>query len=229
MRQLVLDLIAPPAPTLAGFVAGRNAELLAAFRLLEAGQSADRFYYVWGDRGAGKSHLLRGLAADRGAYLSVKPDLRIEPLLADVPLLAIDDVDQLGEQGAIDLFNVYNRIREGRGVLVATGPCPPAQLSLRPDLLTRLAWGLVFQIHPLTDDEKIAALGAHASARGFRLAPDVGQYLLNHWRRDMASLYAALELLDRYSLETKRPITVPLLREAINVSPRSQADKGKGR
>ena len=132
-------------------------------------------------------------------------------------MLAIDNVDQLGEAGAIDLFNVYNQMRDGSGVLLASGPCPPARLKLRPDLVTRLAWGLVFQVHPLTDGEKIVALQSHATARGFSLSRETGQYLLTHWRRDMASLFAALDALDRYSLETKRPITVPLVREAIGL------------
>jgi DnaA family protein len=55
----------------------------------------------------------------------------------------------------------------------------------------------------------------HATARGFPLAEEVTSYLLNHSRRDMGSLMAALDSLDRYSLETGRPITVPLLKAAL--------------
>jgi DnaA family protein len=82
-------------------------------------------------------------------------------------------------------------------------------------VVTRLGWGLVFQVHGLSDEEKIEALQSHAAARGFELAPGVANYLLRHWRRDLPSLLAALEALDRYSLETKRPVTVPLLRELL--------------
>ena len=215
MQQLILDLIAPPAPTLAGFVLGENAELLAALGELAAGRSKERFFYVWGDRGAGKSHLLRALSNNGGMYLNAAPALRIDSIPATSPLIAIDNVDQLGEAGAIDLFNVYNRMRDGGGALLASGPCPPAQLKLRPDLVTRLAWGLVFQVHALTDEEKITALHTHAAARGFAFSREAGEYLLTHWRRDMASLFSALDALDRHSLETKRPITLPLLREVL--------------
>jgi len=38
-------------------------------------------------------------------------------------------------------------------------------------------------------------------------------YLLSHFQRDMVSLSSMLDSLDQYSLETKRPITLPLLRE----------------
>ena len=60
-----------------------------------------------------------------------------------------------------------------------------------------------------------AALAAHARSRGFALADEVSAYLLNHARRDMGSLIAALDSLDRYSLETGRAITVPLLKAAL--------------
>ena len=44
---------------------------------------------------------------------------------------------------------------------------------------------------------------------------EVSAYLLTHARRDMGSLIAALDSLDRYSLETGRPVTVPLLKAAL--------------
>jgi DnaA family protein len=88
---------------------------------------------------------------------------------------------------------------------------------MRPDVVTRLGWGLVYQVHGLSDDEKVQALHSHAASRGFRLGTGVAEYLLRHWRRDLPSLLGALDTLDRYSLETKRPITVPLLRETLRL------------
>ena len=87
-------------------------------------------------------------------------------------------------------------------------------MPIRRDLATRLATGLTYRVLPLTDAEKRAALAAHAAARGFALSDEVAAYLLTHARRDMGSLMAALDALDRYSLETGRPITVPLLKAA---------------
>jgi len=80
-------------------------------------------------------------------------------------------------------------------------------------LRTRMGWGLVYQIHGLTDDEKLATLTQMAEARGLTLSPGVLPYLLSHFQRDMVSLSSMLDSLDQYSLETKRPITLPLLRE----------------
>ena len=91
--------------------------------------------------------------------------------------------------------------------------CPGARSQ--PGGATRLATGLTYRVAPLTDAEKHSALKAHARVRGFRMGEDVTSYLLTHARRDMGSLMAALDALDRYSLETGRPITVPLLKSAI--------------
>jgi DnaA family protein len=78
-----------------------------------------------------------------------------------------------------------------------------------------LGWGLIYQLHGLTDDEKIAALNRAAHARGMSLSPGVLPYLITHFRRDMRFLSAMLDELDRYSLETQRPITLPLLRSLL--------------
>ena len=93
-----------------------------------------------------------------------------------------------------------------------------SELELREDLVTRLAWGLVYQLHALTDEEKARALAERATSRGFRLRREVADFLLTRARRDLPSLLAMLDALDRYSLETKRPITVPLARELLSAA-----------
>ena len=89
----------------------------------------------------------------------------------------------------------------------------PAGLAVREDLRTRLGWGLVYEISPLVDDEKPAALSAYARRRGFAVPDEVIRYLLGHARRDMPTLLGALAALDRHSLALRRPVTLSLLRE----------------
>ena len=76
-------------------------------------------------------------------------------------------------------------------------------------------WGLIYQVHGLSDEEKIAALSQAAQARGLTLSPAVLPYLLSHFQRDMRSLSSMLDALDQYSLETQRPVTLPLLRDLL--------------
>jgi DnaA family protein len=219
MKQLLLEISSGFTPTLDNFVAGRNAEVLQALSESAAGAQPERFIYLWGEPSGGKTHLLHAFvkAVSRRGLKSVyvQCGAALPDDLEGCDAVALDDVDRLDGEGQIALFNLYNRLREGRGRLLTSGPCAPAQLPMRPDVVTRLGWGLVYQIHGLSDDEKVQALHAHAASRGFRLGAGVAEYLLRHWRRDLPSLLGALDTLDRYSLETKRPITVPLLRETL--------------
>jgi DnaA family protein len=201
MRQLLLDFTQAPAPTFANFVHGGNAELLHALEAAVRGASPERVMYVWGESGSGKTHLAQ--AFENAVRERGRPGVRV-----------IDGVERLTEAGQVALFNDFNE-RAFEFLLVTAGAAP-REVAIRRDLSTRLATGLTYRVLPLTDAEKRAALAAHAQARGFALSEDVSSYLLTHARRDMRSLIAALDTLDRFSLETGRPITVPLLKAAIS-------------
>jgi DnaA family protein len=220
MRQLALEITAPAPPTLDSFVTGRNGELVERLRLLAKG-GPERFIYLWGVPGSGRSHLLRGAVhAMREAGLvvvqvSCAPEAGMPAEVDRSDCVVLDDVDRLDPAGQVAAFHLYNRLRERRGALLASGAAPPAQLALREDLATRLGWGLVYQVIALTDEEKGCALDQRAEALGFRLPPEVRLLLLTRARRDIASLIAMVDALDRCSLELKRPVTVALARELL--------------
>ena len=193
MRQLALKISPPPHPTLDNFVEGANAELLAQLRDFVSGVLPDNILYIWGEAGSGKSHLLRACAG----------------------LHAVDDVEKLDEPSQTALFNAMNEARQSGGKVLAAGNAPPPLLPLREDLKSRLAWGLVYHVKPLTDDERATYLRAEAWRRGMRVPDEVIGYLLTHVRRDLPTLLAILDELDRTSLELKRPVTLPLVREAL--------------
>jgi DnaA family protein len=221
MKQLALDIAAPALPTLDNFVVGDNAELVQRLRLLAAGGAPERFIYLWGPPGCGRSHLLRGVVAalrDAGAaaaYVGCAPGTALPDPAGQADCVALDDVDRLDADAQIAAFYLYNALRERRGARVASGAAPPVQLTLRGDLVTRLAWGLVYQVTALTDEDKGRALDQRASARGFRLRPEVREFLLTRAPRDIASLLGMVDALDRHSLETKRPVTVPMVKELL--------------
>jgi DnaA family protein len=212
MRQLLLDFTRAPAPTFANFVPGGNAEAAHALEAAARGEGTERVIYIWGESGAGKSHLLRAFAEACGGDARYVAGGDFADADAN-GILALDDVERLSDERQVALFNAFNEGAFAR--LVVAASAAPRDVRLRRDLATRLATGLTYRVLPLTDEEKRAALAAHARARGFALAEEVGAYLLTHARRDMGSLMAALDSLDRYSLETGRPITVPLLKAAL--------------
>ncbi|MFZ3017343.1 MAG: DnaA regulatory inactivator Hda [Gallionella sp.] len=211
MSQLVLDISPGNTPTLETFVAGSNLELLSALRHALAGGS-ERSIYLWGDEGSGKSHLLQACANAAQSVRAVYARGSV-PGIADV--VAVDDVQRLDNAAQIELFDLYNRMRDSGGLLLIGGNASPLHLNLRDDLRTRLGWGLVYQVHGLSDDEKAQALKQHAQSRGFALPPEVIQYLLRHGRRDLPSLMATLDALDEHSLRLHRAPSVPLLKDVM--------------
>ncbi len=223
MEQLVFDLVEPEPPAFRTFVAGRNGEAVASLERAAAGGLAETSIVLWGPPGAGKSHLLSATvaaatAAGRPTYHCASPASLGREAPAPGALVAVDDVGAADAEGQARLFTLYNALRERGGTLVAAAEAPPARLPLRDDVRTRLSWGLVYEIAPLADAEKPAALAAYARSRGFALSDDVIVYLLAHGRRDMRTLVGTLAALDRRSLAQKRPVTVPLLREWLQRS-----------
>lgn len=209
MSQLILDFGPLPPPTLENFASGRNAECVAALRLLlqHLGRNdaltaapTSRFIYIWGPAGAGKSHLATALRAERQDRLTV-----------------VDDCHLLNASSQRDLFHRFDvMIQSPDLALVAFGDQPPARLPVMPELASRLGWGIVFLLEPLDDDDLEIALKDAATARGLPIGDEVVTYLLRHTRRDMGGLKALLDRLDRLSLQSKRPVTLPLLKALLD-------------
>ncbi len=197
MEQLPLEILPAAEPDFNNFVPGPNAEAFGAVRSLARGELGERILYLWGEAGCGRTHLLR--AATR----------------ANPQLVIADDVDKSSDENQQRLFIAINEARDDGPAVLVAGDKPPAQLALREDLKTRLAWGLVYQLQPLSDADKAEHLKNVAKQRGLQLSDDIVAYLLTRLPRNMANLQAVMEVLDRYSLIRKRALTLPLVREAL--------------
>jgi DnaA-homolog protein len=223
--QRVLDLAPAPLQEFASFVVGDNAELVALLRDARPPAASERFIYLWGAGGSGRTHLLHAAVAVAGAaarYMDLAaPDgpIGVELLAgadgAARSRIALDNVDAIDSGAQQRLFNFYNTVRYERPqcMLIVAGSHPPAMLPLRADLITRLSWGLTYEVRALTEVQKSAAMAAYAGARGLVVAPEVFGWLLQTLPRDMRTLLAALDALDHYSLAAKRTVTLPLARE----------------
>jgi len=206
-QQLALGLLKPRLQALDNFVAGPNGSALAAVRELAAARGP-QFLYLWGPEGSGRTHLLTALGTAAGVPAYRGPG----------GLYAVDDVHRLDQQGQARLFALLNEVRSDPAArLVAAGDAPPAKLALRDDVRTRLAWGLALSLQVLSEQDKADALRAQARQHGARLSSDLIAYMLTHFPRDMRTLAAALEALDAYGLQQRRALTVPLLREWLQV------------
>jgi DnaA family protein len=218
-RQLIFEWAREAAPAFDNFLVGSNGEVVTHLRALAAGKLVDTSVLVWGAPGSGKSHLLAAVLAQAraGGRPAFAVDAEMEQPVSVVAgaLYAIDDVDELSEAAQGRLFTLYNASRDGQAQLLLSARVPSARAPLRDDLRTRVGWGLVLELKPLTDADKPAALAAYAREQGFRLTNEVIDFLLTRGRRDMGALLSMLRALDRYSLSTKRPVTIPLVKELL--------------
>lgn len=216
MNQLIFDFAARDYPGFDKFLGTSNAELVYVLQ-----NRHGQFIYVWGEQGAGKSHLLQAwiaqaLEAGRNAvYIDAAASPLTESAL-DAEYLAIDQIEKLNNEEQALLFAIFNRFRNsGKGFLLLGSEFPPQRLILREDLRTRMAYCLVYEVKPLTDQEKTDALVSMAAARQLTVDKEIIQYLLNHWRRDMDSLIQMLDTLDNYAVMMGKRITLPLLRQLL--------------
>lgn len=226
MTQIALDLGLPAAPSFGNFVPGRNAEALAALGALVANAGPtppiSRFIYLWGPTGSGKSHLLsavaNAVAAHGERFRLLGPQDPPEAFRHDPTTDAwlLDDCGQFNHECQLAAFHLFQAVQsDGAARWVATGPAAPAGLAVAPELGTRLGWGLVLQLEPLSDAEKVEALQRTLTERGVVASAEVVPWLMTHGPRDLGSLRAAIDALDAYALERRRPITLALLRELM--------------
>lgn len=193
--QLSLPLYLPDDETFASFYPGENPSLLAAIQSA-VHQPHGSYIYFWSREGGGRSHLLHAACAElsqQGEAVGYVPlDKRayfIPEVLEGMEQLALVCIDNIeciagDEQWEMAMFNLYNRIVEtGRTRLLITGDRPPRQLNLGlPDLASRLDWGQIYKLQPLSDDEKLQALQLRAKLRGFELPEDVGRFFTQAFR-----------------------------------------------
>ena len=218
-RQQVLPNIRPPqTASFDNFVAGSNGELLTQLSNWIA-DAETRPVYLWGNTGSGRSHLLQAVATQTGAVVLPGSAMGGDFTPPDASRVIVDDVETLSPEAQIALFRCFNDQRPRGLRLLLSGGSAPLHLPCREDLRTRIGQALIYEVKPLTDAEKASALLYHAAQRGMKVDDHIIEYLLRHGRRDLPSLMAVLDALDQQSLEQKRPVTLPLLREILQPNP----------
>lgn len=227
-QQLALAIHLNDEATLADYCWAGNLLLAQQIEYSLSGQG-ERFLFLWGPNGCGKSHLLQAccaatLTSQTAIYLPLQmlKEWGADSIdgLDSHNLVAIDDIEQVALDKAWEeqLFHLYNRLRDNGQTLIISASCPPAQLKIGlADLRSRLCSGLTIQIHELSDEEKINTLMARAHQRGFVLSTAVAQFLVTRNVRNMHDLTEILNRLDEASLAAQRKITIPFVKETLGL------------
>lgn len=228
--QLPLPIDLPVHKTFDSFYIGSNALLVSAIHKAISGAALTNIYF-WSAESAGRSHLLYAAchqlteAGRQAAYVPLEEAVHFSVELLDgmenMDLICLDNLNVIAGNPVWEeaVFDLFNRVRErGHGVLLMTGNQSPKKLNITlPDLVSRLNWGQVYPILPLSDDEKISALQQRAALRGFELPQEVGQYLIHHLDRNIKVLFDALEKLAHDSMSAKRKLTIPFVKSSLSI------------
>jgi DnaA family protein len=224
MTQLALPLQLADHAVFASYLESGNEALVATLAGIAA-EKEGHGCWLWGVAAAGKTHLLQAVceaAGDRAAYMPMSTVAGFGPEILDGlssrELVCIDDIDQVAGQPdwEVALFDLCNQLFDaGLQLLVSAKSAPRESQIELADLRSRLARLPVFQIHALGEDERVSALKLRSRHRGLELPDETARYLLKRSRRDMASLYELLDVLDKEALRAKRRLTIPFVRDVL--------------
>ena len=226
MKQIALDIGLHTGPTLTNFFAGPNIAALQHLNLWANSPTRSPVpTYLWGESSSGKSHLLKASAhalRELGVHVGwLDASIHNPPMFDDSwDAVLMDDVHLYTAQQQHAAFNWFvNAMTPSTGQqrwVLAAGETPPADLKLREDLRTRLGWGHVFALQVLSEPERRAVLRQEADARGVFLSDEVMDFMLNRFSRDLGSLMELLDAIDGYALQSKKSITVPLIKSMMD-------------
>lgn len=186
--------------------------------------------FIAGAQGSGKTHLLNACCHAANELNKTSILLPLEQMLGmsaqmldgieDIDLVCIDNIELI--KGDMEwqkaIFNLYNFLMQSNATLIITGSDTSHNLTLElPDLASRLQWATPFQLHQLSEQDKTVALIHHAHLMGFELSEDVAKFMLSRLPRKMDFLMQALNTLARQSIEKQRVVTVPFVKEVLEV------------
>lgn len=196
------------------------------------------FFYIWGGKSSGKSHLLKAvsnhyLLNQRAAsYIPLAKSHYFSPTVLDnaeqLDVVCLDDLQAIAgnEAWEVAIFNLFNQIREQQGLfsqgkktlLLISANQPPNALPIGlADLRSRLNWGEVHHLNALSDPQKQTILQRSAHRKGLELSDEVASYLLKRVERDLEGLICLLAELDRASLQAQRKLTIPFVKRILGL------------
>lgn len=219
------------------FYVATNQELVDSLQRSCLGKTSDGAIYFSGPASAGKTHLLHAVchAAQEhdisSVYLPLAELHQESPELLEgleqLQLICVDDLQAIAANAKWEegLFHLFNRVFDSGAQIIFSADKAINNLGIElPDLTSRLAWGFVYRLHPLDDNDKLCALQERAKHRGFELPVNVGQYLLRRYPRDMQALYDLLQELDMASLAAQRnKLSIPFVKQWLEGGDASQS------
>jgi len=237
-QQLIIDYRIKPEYSFSNFVKTLSTEVAYNAAVSVARKPGQKYnpLCIYGDMGVGKTHLLSaiGKEAMSSANDAVIVYVNSKFILAEqekannefdvvslvkeynhVDFLIIDDIDEILKKSSIDekVFHLYNYLMQKGKQLIFSSSIPANQLKFTDqNLKSRLESGLTVKIEKMNDEDKRKVIKKLAKDFEVFIPNNVVDYILSSAPRDFISLYNIVSRINRLSLETKKKITLPLVR-----------------
>ena len=194
-----------------------NRETIALIDNLFKFNYKDNRIYLWGPSAVGKTHIL---IATIKKFLNLNKEVIDLSFIDDndtfdlvsIDLFFLDDIDRADGKIQNNLFNIFNMSENENAAIFITGSLPPNQMSLRPDLRTRISQCLVLNLKELEDEEKKDVLLKRSYFMGINLKLEIIDYLVKNYNRNMHELIKLIEKIDKESIIQKKRITIPFIK-----------------
>lgn len=194
-----------------------NRETIALIDNLFKFNYKDNRIYLWGPSAVGKTHIL---IATIKKFLNLNKEVIDLSFidgndtfnLGSIDLFFLDDIERADGKIQNNLFNIFNMSENENAAIFITGSLPPNQMSLRPDLRTRISQCLVLNLKELEDEEKKDVLLKRSYFMGINLKLEIIDYLVKNYNRNMHELIKLIEKIDKESIIQKKRITIPFIK-----------------
>ncbi len=237
------DISAPLDPkfTFDNFIVGKPNELAyaAAQRVAQSEVVSFNPLFLYGGVGLGKTHLMHAVAwnikkrnpkknvvyltAEKFMYQFIKA-LRFKNIMSfkeqfrSVDVLMIDDVQFIigKDNTQEEFFHTFNTLIDKKRQIIISADKSPADLDgLEDRLKSRLGWGLVADIHPLTYELRLGILQAKAEQKSLQLKQEVMEFLANKITNNVREMEGALNRLAVHASIQDSEISVDLVKDVL--------------
>ena len=212
------------------FCSPKNFNLMARLNELVISKDAHELI-IHGEEGAGKSFLMQAIcnelssAGKQFAFIPMNKALNmgveIFQNLASLDAVCIDDLQLMlaNKNWETALFNLINECQQSNCSLILSfgGNQPLEENTQLSDLLSRIKRMEFMILHAVQDDCFNQALDFVAQQLDINIDIAELEFLLKHQTRKFSLLVENIIALDKQAASLKRKITIPLIKETLNL------------
>lgn len=176
--------------------------------------------WLFGPPSIGKTHLAHALVStSKNAILVDDPTYNLNGL-DRFSLIVFDDIKQwIGERSVeAQLVGLYEQLSVFNGRIVVTSRFGVNETQFAvADLESRMRLFSRYELLPLPSEERIELFCDLAADRGIEISREIVEYLRTRIGRSQGDLLRALEILDDESIVKQRRITIPFIKQALQL------------